>query len=482
MEINLKNELKSGLFYSALTKYSGIIISLIVSAVLARLLTPADFGIVAISMVFIVFISMLSDLGFAPAIVQNKSLTVDDTNNIFSFTIWMAFIISVLFFFFSGIIAGYYQNKSLVAIFRILTINVFFSTANIVPNALLLKSRIFKFIAVRTLIIQLIGGVISVIAALKGAGLYALLINPLIYSLVIFIIDSSKSKVRFKLRIQLASIRKIIAFSSYQLLFNIVNYFMRNADTLLIGKFLGMNSLGYYDKSYRLMMLPISSITNVLTPVIHPIFSDIQNDKKRIYRANQKIVKFLAYIGFPFSVLLFFLSKEVILVIYGHQWLKAIPVFSILSLSACFQIIGCSSGSFFQCLNATKYLFLCGMINSFIVISFLLAGLFYFKTIEGVALSFLASGFIGFFFTFYYLITKAFGESLLAFLKVLISPLLFSIVLFILLSTVNHLIISYNVFVTGSVKLSIFASTFYLYIRYIENVDFKNLYSNTFKS
>ena len=67
-----------------------------------------------------------------------------------------------------------------------------------------------------------------------------------------------------------------------------------------------MNPLGYYDKSYRLMMLPISSITNVLTPVIHPIFSDIQNDKKRIYRANQKTVKFLAYIGFPFSVLLFF--------------------------------------------------------------------------------------------------------------------------------------------------------------------------------
>ena len=208
MEINLKNELKSGLFYSALTKYSGIIISLIVSAVLARLLTPADFGIVAISMVFIVFISMLSDLGFAPAIIQNKNLTVDDTNNIFSFTIWMAFIISVLFFFFSGLIAGYYHNKSLVAIFRILTINVFFSTANIVPNALLLKSRIFKFIAVRTLIIQLIGGVISVIAALKGAGLYALLINPLIYSLVIFIIDSSKSKVRFKLRIEFSSIRK----------------------------------------------------------------------------------------------------------------------------------------------------------------------------------------------------------------------------------------------------------------------------------
>src|ERR1700761_7380807 len=124
MDLNLKSQVKSGLFYSALAKYPGIIISLIVSAVLARLLTPADFGVIAISMVFIVFISLLSDLGFGPGIIQNKTLTTNDTNNLFSVTIWLALVFSGIFYFCSPLIAYYYHSPILSKICKILTVNV----------------------------------------------------------------------------------------------------------------------------------------------------------------------------------------------------------------------------------------------------------------------------------------------------------------------------------------------------------------------
>jgi len=481
MEISLKSQLKSGLFYSAVAKYSGIVISLVVSAVLARLLTPEDFGVIAISMVFIVFISILCDLGFGPAIIQNKALTANDTNNIFSFTLWTALLSSIIFFFCSNLIADFYHNQILIIICRILSVNVFFSVANTVPSALLMKEKAFKYVAIRTLSIQVFAGIISIIAAFHGASFYSLLINPLLTSFVMFIIDCNKSKVKFKLRIELVSVKKILAFSSYQLLFNFVNYFTRNADTLLVGKFLGMNPLGYYDKSYRLMMLPIANITNVLTPIVHPIFSDIQNDKERLFKVNQKIVRFLAYIGFPLSVLLYFISREIILIVYGNQWERAVPVFKILSLSVYSQIIGCSSGAFFQSLNATKYLFICGITNSFLVISFLLVGLFYFKTIEGVALSFFLAGFFGLFLTFYFLINKVFGKSLLSFFRVLISPFAFSIFLFLLLWIANLFINNHNIFLTAFIKVSISAIVFCLYIHYVEKINIKKLSMKLFK-
>ncbi|MES2133724.1 MAG: lipopolysaccharide biosynthesis protein [Bacteroidota bacterium] len=476
MEISLKSQIKSGLFYSALAKYSGIVISLVVSAVLSRLLTPEDFGVVAISMVFIVFISLLSDLGFAPAIIQNKNLTTDDTNNIFSFTIWTALLGSIIFFFCSGLISNFYHNKPLIVICKILSVNVFFSTCNIVPNALLMKDKKFKYIAVRTLTIQIIAGIISIIAAFEGASFYALLINPLLTSFVMFIIDYNKTGVNFKFKFDLSSVKKILSFSSYQLLFNIVNYFTRNADTLLIGRYLGINPLGYYDKSYRLMMLPVANITNVLTPIIHPIFSDMQNDKKRMYKANQKIVRLFAYIGFPFSVLLFFLSKEIILIVFGDQWIKAIPVFRILSLSTCLQIIGSSSGSFFQSLNAARYLFICGIVNASIVVSSLLFGLFYLKSIEGVALSFAIASLLGFYSTFYFLITKSFDESLLSFFKTLISPFAFALCLFVCLWCADLVIKPLSIYITAFVKVLIALVVSLIYVQLVERLGLKDLY------
>src|SRR5699024_4389501 len=102
------------------------------------------------------------------------------------------------------------------------------------------------------------------------------------------------------------SIRKIFKFSAYQFIFNIINYFSRNLDKLLIGKYMGMSPLGYYEKSYRLMMLPLQNITHVITPVMHPIFSDYQHDLNHLAGAYEKIIRLLAFIGLPLSVFLWF--------------------------------------------------------------------------------------------------------------------------------------------------------------------------------
>ena len=145
MANNIKSQLFSGVFYTALAKYSGVVISLVVAGILARLLSPDDFGIVAVATVIIAFFNLLTDMGVSPAIVQHKSLTKDDLSDIFSFTVWTGIGISILFFASSWIIADYYQSDTLRILCQLLSVNLFFASATIVPGAMFYRNKEFKF-------------------------------------------------------------------------------------------------------------------------------------------------------------------------------------------------------------------------------------------------------------------------------------------------------------------------------------------------
>lgn len=327
MASNIKNQLFSGVFYTALAKYSGIVISLVIAGILARLLSPDDFGIVAVATVIIAFFSLLTDMGISPAIIQHKSLTKDELSTIFSFTVWTGIGISILFFAASWMIADYYESEILRPLCQLLSVNLFFASATIVPGALFYRNKEFKFIAIRSFVIQISAGAAAVTAALCGAGLYALIINPIISSILIFVISYQRYPQRLRFTLGLTALRKIFSYSAYQFLFNVINYFSRNLDKLLIGKYMSMSDLGYYEKSYRLMMLPLQNITQVITPVMHPIFSDFQNDKAKLATSYERILRFLAFIGLPLSVLLFFTAEEVTLIILESNGCPPYPFF-----------------------------------------------------------------------------------------------------------------------------------------------------------
>lgn len=180
----------------------------------------------------------------------------------------------------SWLIADYYESGILRTLCQLLSVNLFFASANIVPGALFYRNKEFKFIAIRSFIIQIAGGAGAITAALCGAGLYALIINPILSSILIFVISYQRYPQRLRFTLGLKVLRKIFSYSAYQFLFNVINYFSRNLDKLLIGKYMSLSALGYYEKSYRLMMLPLQNITQVITPVMHPIFSDSRMTRK----------------------------------------------------------------------------------------------------------------------------------------------------------------------------------------------------------
>lgn len=433
---NLSRHFFSGIIYTGLAKYSGLVIGIVVTAVLARFIDAEDFGVVAIATVVINFFSTLTTVGISPAIVQSQDIKDRDISSINSFTILLAIFLTILYEISLPFIVKLYSgNLLLLRIMRILGVSILFSVSSIVPNAIILKSKLFKFISLRTLLIQFVLGIISIICALSGVGIYSLLINPIGSSLLLLIISFYKVPIVVS-RINWKSVQKILSFSILQALFNFVYLSYRNIDKLFVGRFCGLSSLGYYEKSYRLMMLPLENITSVISPVLHPILSEHQTNISIIQNAYIKILKTLSEFSFILTVVIYYLAESIILVLYGEQWLPSVPVFRILSLSICVQIMQAPIGAILQSLNKVKVL-LYGSLLTLLYVIVSLVFSYYVGGVESVAIGIDVAFVLGFI-TYQIFIAKNCNIHLLSICKVILPGLLQGVILFIVLFIVTQ--------------------------------------------
>ena len=202
---------------------------------------------------------------------------------------------------------------------------------------------------------------------------------------MLFAINYREYPLRIRLRPSYDAIRKVFSFSAYQFSFQLLNFFSRNLDKLLMGRYMSLSDLGYYDKSYRLMMMPLQNIAFVISPVMHPVFAHMQDDLKKLGASYMKVIRLLAFIGLPLSAVLWFTAEELVLIIFGDQWMPSVPAFRILALSVGIQIVMSTSGSIFQAANATRMLFICGLFSATLNVAAICTGIFAFGTLEAVA-------------------------------------------------------------------------------------------------
>lgn len=425
--MNRKFSIKQQTTFVFLSKYVSILTNLIINSVLARILTPEEFGVVAIISVFTAFFNIIADIGIGSAVVQNRELESHDINMLFTITLYFAIVLTALFAVISFPIAKFYENRAYITIGAVLSLSLFFNTLNTIPNAVLMREEKFFSIAVRTIVCNLISGVSAVCFALKGAGYYALVIQSVSNSAMIFGWNYCNSRLKLTRKIELSCIKKVKDFSVYWFGFNLLNYFARNLDNLMMGKILGERALGYYDKAYKLMLYPVQNLTYILNSVLHPILSKYQDNLEEIYLKYVKILKVLSLVGLFISVFCLFNGREIILVVFGQQWEMAVPAFKILSISMWFQITNSSSGAIYASINKTKLLLKSGIIYIPIqIILFIIASRK--REIEIIAVAASVGLILKFFIDYIILIKKGFGYSALKFFKIFkFEPLLFFI-------------------------------------------------------
>ena len=409
------SSIKKAVYINATARYSTLLLGTLFSAILARILSPEDYGIVAVTVVFTSFFGLLSDLGMGSGIIQNKELDQDDIGSIFAFSLRLALVLAGAFALFSIPMSMFYGNRTYIPVGILLAVSLFFNTMNVVPNALLLKKKEFKSVAIRILCACVISGIIGIGLALAGLKYYALILQSIVNSAFIFGWNYLSTRPPLARKVQRESIEKIRSYSGFLFGFNLINYFARNTDNLLIGKVMGPAQLGYYDKAYKLMLYPVNNLTHVITPVLHPILSEHQTDKQYIYDKYTQVVRVLSLLGAFITPFCWFASEEIVLILYGGQWGAAIPCLKWMSLAMWAQMVASSSGTIFQSLGDTKRQFMCGFINAVLIVCCIIVGLWQ-GHIETVARNVAIAYNLQFGITFYFLIHLSFGMRLRDFL------------------------------------------------------------------
>ena len=459
---------KATLINSA-AKYYNMLCAFVVNMILSRILTPAEYGIVAVAMVFITFFTLFSDLGFGVAYIQNRAFTTDDRNVLFTFLTYIGAALFVVFFFFAYGIAWFYGSREYIPVAQLLGFNLFLTALNVIPNAELLKQQRFKTVALIRAFSATVSSVIAVVLALYDFSYFSIVLQAVINTLLLTLAFVYITKSKFLFHIRLAPIQAVLGFSLGQLSFNFINYFSRNLDNLLIGKILGSNALGYYDKAYRTTTFALSGLSSIIGSSIQPVLAVHQNDKQFVYEKFQKAFLFLTIIGAYLAVAFNLAAPEIIRVLYGNQWGQSVVAFSYLALTLFVQLPLNITGAFFQVLNNTRLLATVGGISAIVLVAGIIAGLL-FGSIEAVALGYFCGQCINFLVVLWSMEKTLFKMGFRSFFMVLGRTLLVAASSYFVI----HYFFSYvslsNVFVSLICKLTISFIVFFC-ICYIMNVE-----------
>jgi PST family polysaccharide transporter len=386
--INLKKKTITGILWGVFSRVGTEIIALVVSVILARLLTPEDYGLLGMVTIFVGFSNVFIRFSFGPAIVYKKGITEIDLSSIFWMNLLLGFFFAVLLVLFSKTIAQFFNEPKLVYICIILSSNFVIGAFNVVQLSILEKKMEYKTLAKIKVYSSVSAGVIALTMAHNGFSYWSLVAHSILLILVqgIFLWLQSSWKPAFIF--EKKSIASISKFSMNLLGERALGYFTETFDKGLVGKLAGSEELGLYNKGWGGVLFPLKSVALVVSNVIFSSISSIQDDKPRVGRLFVKAVNVVSFIIMPLMLGAVFLTEELVLFVFGEQWVGMIPYMKIFGLVGIVSSIFTLTQSVFTGLGRTDILFKISLIEKPLSIISVIIG-YYLAQGQGAAFSLL---------------------------------------------------------------------------------------------
>ena len=404
--------------------------------VLARLLTPQDFGLIAMVTAVTGFVVMFKDMGLSMATVQKAEINHGQISTLFWINVVLSIGVMLVIAALAPAIAWFYGEPRLTWITLALAGAFIFGGLTVQHQALLRRNMRFGSLALIHIISMSVGILTAIIAAFYGAGYWALVLMQLATAIAGAIAVWVACGWHPGPPVRRSGVREMLAFGGNLTGFNALNYFARNADNLLIGKFWGSGSLGLYSKAYGLLMLPLRQIKGPISAVAVPVLSRLQNEPERYRRYYYRAISTIAFITMPLVAMLAALSDEIIRIVLGNQWTDAAIIFKILALSAFFQPVVSTTGWVYISLGQTKRMMYVGLIKTPIIIACFIIGLPWGPV--GVAASYTACGIFVLLVPSLLLAFRYSPVNLIGFFKAVFCPLIISLIMYALLELAKH--------------------------------------------
>lgn len=397
-DANLKERTVTGVLWSSGARVGRQLINFSVTVVLARLLVPADFGLVAMIGVFTGFALLFVDFGLVAALVQRKTLTERHLSTAFWMNLASGLALATVVAALAPAVASFFHEPRLVELTLVLSLNFIAGSVAVVQNALLVRSMNFRRLGAIEITSTVVGGAAAIAAAVAGFGVWSLIVQLNASTGVRIMLLWAASDWRPRRFVDREAARELWGFSRNLAGSSAVSYWSRNADNLLIGRFVGASELGIYNRAYSLMLLPLDQISGVMARVMFSALSRIQDDRHRVKRAYLRSIAIIGLLSFPITTGLFVVAEPFVLTLYGTKWADVVPVLQILCVAGLMQPVATTVGWIYVSQGRTDWLFRWGLVASAAMVSAFAIGIKW--GIEGVALAYAITIYALLFFTF----------------------------------------------------------------------------------
>jgi len=331
---SMRTTILHGLAWTGAGQVLHQVLRLGVGIALARLLSPAEFGLIAMVVMLTGFAEMFLEIGLGAALVQRAQIDETHRSTVFVVTLAAGAALAGLFVLIAPAIAQFFGRAELDALTCVLAVNFIIAGLRCVPLALLTRALRFRAIATIEIIAALTAGCAAIVAAARGWGLWALALHLLLNSAILTILHGAAAGWRPRERPRVAALRQVLGFGAGVLGFRVTDYWSMRIDHLLVGRFIGPASLGVYGKAYELVLFPVRQIGAVVTRVMFPALSSIGDDPARIKRIYLRAVGLIGLVAFPCALGMGAAAESLVLVTLGEPWREMIPLVQILCLVA----------------------------------------------------------------------------------------------------------------------------------------------------
>lgn len=386
--MSLKDKTIKGVKWTTFGSLFNAVLQIVQLAILARILSPSDFGLMAIVMVIIGFSNMFIDMGISNAIIYKQKVTDNQLTSLYWLNVFVGLLLFLLLLIISPFVAEFYGTPQLIKLIILVGTTFLIQPYGQQFMILLQKELQFDKITKVQISARFCSFIATVLFAIFNFGVLSLAYGVIIYSIIstsLFIYSGAKIY-RPKFYFRKKDLNEFLSFGMYQMAEKAMNYFGTQFDTILIGKFLGIETLGIYNIAKNLVSRPSSIINPVITKVTFPVMSKISGDINKLRRIYIKTINYLTFVNTPVYLLFFLLASPIVVLLFGDGWDEAIPVVQILAIGFLFKSIGNPSGSLLLSKGKANIAFYWNVITFILYPIFIITGSNF--GIEGIALSF----------------------------------------------------------------------------------------------
>lgn len=337
--MNLGDKIFSGAFWSLAERISTQAVQAILGIILARLLSPNDYGLIGLLLVFIVISQVFIDSGFTKALIQKKNRTAEDISTVFLFNIAISIVCYTILWFCAPYVASFYKIPTLTILLRVLALSLIINALFTVRSTLVTINLDFKLIAKINLFATIISGCIAIYLAHIGFGVWSLVYQTLIKSGTTAILFRFSTKWKPTFKFSKSSFKEMFSFGSNLLIGSLLNTTVNNISSLIIGKLISARQLGFYTQGVQYVGIVDKTINAVINKVLLPTLSNIQDQQSLLVKYTKNILKTATILVTPIFFILFILAEPFVYVLLGERWMPAAPIIQLFAIARLITVL-----------------------------------------------------------------------------------------------------------------------------------------------